>query len=225
LRAVSGCPISTTIFPKRPQMGELRNKYLAHIKAMFKLAGPTDPSGRAARVFASKQKWQRSTRRASNPRMFTRLSVGTGPIFRRKRPVWTGRRPLEEAGLNEAPVLIVSHPTAVARLSALCVKAPLDRWRDSRIESNLCRTDCLRRSGVRDPMASATLWRPRPYGYLQFAFSSVATAPARSHPSTAEVDRGPPVARKASPRATPKVSISYPFRSHSHLGCRSRSRA
>ncbi len=35
-----------------PHMAELRKQYVAHIEAMFKLAGFTDPAARAARVFA-----------------------------------------------------------------------------------------------------------------------------------------------------------------------------
>jgi predicted metalloendopeptidase len=47
-----GMPDREYYISPSPQMAQLRKQYLAHVEAMFRLAGFTDPAARAARVFA-----------------------------------------------------------------------------------------------------------------------------------------------------------------------------
>jgi putative endopeptidase len=125
-----GMPDRDYYISPSPKMAELRKQYLAHIEAMFKLAGFTDPAGRAARVFALETAMAKvhATRVESED---VRLAVSwTQSDLPSKAPGVDWPLLMKAAGLSDAPVLIVWHPKAVAGLSALCAKEPLDRWKD-----------------------------------------------------------------------------------------------
>jgi putative endopeptidase len=125
-----GMPDRDYYLSPSPQMAELRKKYLAHIEAMFKLAGFTDPSGRAARVFALETDMAKvHATRVESEDVHSAVQWSRADLPAKAPGLdWTVL--LEAAGLNDAPVFIVWHPKAVEGLSALCAKAPLDAWRD-----------------------------------------------------------------------------------------------
>jgi len=113
-----------------PQMAQLRKQYLAHIEAMFKLAGFSDPAGRAARVFALETAMAKvHATRVESEDVHSAVSWNRTdlPV---KAPGLDWAALLDAAGLSDAPVLIMWHPTAAAGLSALCAKEPLDAWKD-----------------------------------------------------------------------------------------------
>jgi putative endopeptidase len=125
-----GLPDRDYYLSPSPQMAELRKKYLAHIEAMFKLAGFTDPSARAARVFALETEMAKvHATRVESEDVHSAVSWSRADLPAKAPGLdWTAL--LEAAGLNDAPVLIVWHPKAVAGLSALSAKGPLDSWKD-----------------------------------------------------------------------------------------------
>jgi putative endopeptidase len=113
-----------------PQMAELRKQYLAHIEAMFKLAGFTDPHGRAARVFALETAIAKvHATRVESEDVHSAVSW-TRAELPSKAPGLDWTALLEGAQLNDAPAIIVWHPKAIAGLSALCAKESLDAWKD-----------------------------------------------------------------------------------------------
>jgi predicted metalloendopeptidase len=117
--------ISTT-----PQMTELRKQYLAHIAAMFKLAGFDDPSARANRVFGLETKMARvHATRVESEDVNTAVSWTRAELVA-KAPGLDWATLLEAAGLKDATVFVVWHPKAIPGLSALTASEPLEAWRD-----------------------------------------------------------------------------------------------
>ncbi len=125
-----GMPDRDYYISTSPQMAELRKKYLAHVEAMFKLAGFSDASARAARVFALETEMAKvHATRVESEDVHSAVSWNRADLPSKAPGLdWTAL--LEAAGLNDAPVLIVWQPKAVTGLSALSAKAPLDSWKD-----------------------------------------------------------------------------------------------
>jgi len=117
--------VSTT-----PQMTELRTKYRAHLEAVFKLAGSSDAAARAARVFDLETKLAKvhATRTESEDVHHAVLWKRADLAAKAPGLDWTSL--LEAAGLNDAATFIAWHPKAIAGLSALAAKEPLDAWKD-----------------------------------------------------------------------------------------------
>jgi putative endopeptidase len=125
-----GMPDREYYLAKSPQMAQLRQQYLAHVEAMFRLAGCSDPAARATRVFALETAMAgvHATRVESE-------DVHSAVPWKRedlplKAPGLDWPALLEAAGLSEATVVIVWHPKAVTGLSALAARQPLDAWKD-----------------------------------------------------------------------------------------------
>jgi putative endopeptidase len=113
-----------------PRMAQLRKQYREHIERMFKLAGFTAPASRAARVFALETAMAgvHATRVESE-------DVHSAVQWKRadlplKAPGIDWPALLEAAGLSDPPVGIGWRPKAVAGLSALAAREPLDAWKD-----------------------------------------------------------------------------------------------
>ncbi len=125
-----GMPDRDYYLSPSPQMEELRKKYRAHIEAMFKLAGFSDAAGRAARVFDLETAMAKvhSTRTESEdvhtPRTWNRADLP------KNAPGLDWTALLEAAGFNDAATIVAWHPQAIAGLSALAAKAPLEAWKD-----------------------------------------------------------------------------------------------
>jgi putative endopeptidase len=111
-------------------MADLRKQYQAHIAAMFKLAGFTDPSARAARVFALETKMaQAHATRVESEDVHAAVSW-TRSELEAKAPGLDWPALLDAAGLRDASVFMVWHPKAIPGLAALAAAEPLDAWKD-----------------------------------------------------------------------------------------------
>ena len=125
-----GMPDRDYYLSATPHMAELRKQYQGHVAAIFKLAGFADPDARAARVLGLETAIAgvHATRTESE-------DVHSAVLWKReelaaKAPGLDWPALLESAGLKDAPVLVIWHPTAVSGLSALAAKEPLDAWKD-----------------------------------------------------------------------------------------------
>lgn len=125
-----GMPDREYYLSQSPHMAELRKQYQNHIEAMLRLAGLSDPAGRARRIFALETAMAKlhATRVESE-------DVRTPASWKReelpsKAPGLDWPALLDAAGLKDAPTLIVWHPKAIPGLSALAAKEPLDSWKD-----------------------------------------------------------------------------------------------
>ena len=125
-----GMPDRDYYLSTSPKMAAVRADYKRHVSATLGLAGFKDASARAARVFDLEMKMAavHATREQSAdvhlPQVWAKDALAS------KAPGLDWPVLLEAAGLNDAPSFIVWHPSAVAGLSALVAKAPLDTWRD-----------------------------------------------------------------------------------------------
>jgi putative endopeptidase len=111
-------------------MTDVRMKYRDHITAMFKLAGFADAAAKAARVFALEMKIAgvHATRVESED--VHGASSWSQDELSTKAPGLDWASLLEAAGLKDALTFIVWQPKAIAGLSALVAKEPLDAWKD-----------------------------------------------------------------------------------------------
>ena len=125
-----GMPDRDYYLSTSPHMAELRKQYLAHVEAMFRLAGFTDPAERAARVFALETAMAKvHATRVESEDVHSAVSWKRTDLPSKAPGLdWTAL--LNAAGLNDAAVFIVWHPKAVTGLSALVAKEPLDAWKD-----------------------------------------------------------------------------------------------
>jgi predicted metalloendopeptidase len=125
-----GMPDRDYYISANAHMAELRKQYQAHIAAIFKLAGFTDPPGRAARVFALETKMaQAHATRVESEDVHTAVSWNRSELAS-KAPGLDWPALLEAAGLQDAAVFTVWHPKAIPGLSALTAAEPLDSWKD-----------------------------------------------------------------------------------------------
>jgi putative endopeptidase len=125
-----GMPDRDYYLSKSPQMAELRKKYQAHVETMFKLAGFSDAAARAGRVFALETAMAQvhATRVESEdvhtPALWSRADLP------KNAPGLDWTALLEAAGLNDASSVIAWQPKAIAGLSALAAKEPIEAWKD-----------------------------------------------------------------------------------------------
>jgi putative endopeptidase len=114
-----------------PHMREVQGKYQAHISAMLKLAGFTDPSGRATRIYelehsiAEKQlslAESEDIHKANNP--------WNREDFTAKAPGLDWTEFFRGAGLDKQTEFIVWQPSAFTSEAALVASVPLDTWKD-----------------------------------------------------------------------------------------------
>ncbi len=125
-----GMPDRDYYVSQSPQMAALRMQYQSHIEAMFRLAGYSDPTARAARVFALETGIARvhATRTESE-------DVNSAVVWKReeiamKAPGLDWAALLEAAGVKDEPAIIAWQPKAIAGISALADSQPLDSWKD-----------------------------------------------------------------------------------------------
>jgi putative endopeptidase len=125
-----GMPDRDYYLSTSPHMAELRKQYLAHVEAMFRLAGFTDPAERAARVFALETAMAKvHATRVESEDVHSAISWKRTDLPSKAPGLdWTAL--LNAARLNDTAVFIVWHPKAVTGLSALVAKEPLDAWKD-----------------------------------------------------------------------------------------------
>ena len=112
-------------------MKEVREKYKAHVAAMLKLAGFSEPEARAARIIelehAIAEKHvsladEQNVHKANNP--------WTPADFAAKAPGLDWEEFFRGAGLDEQKMFIVWQPSAFTAEAALVESVPLQTWKD-----------------------------------------------------------------------------------------------
>jgi len=126
-----GLPDRDYFLLDEPAFAKARAAYRTHLAAMFKLAGLSDPEGRAGRVYALEEKiakshWTRAAQRDADKRynLFRRAD------FAAKAPGLDWDAFLDAAGFAGQDLFLVGQPSAIAGASALTREVPLEDWRD-----------------------------------------------------------------------------------------------
>jgi predicted metalloendopeptidase len=126
-----GLPDREYYLDKSSRMDAIRSSYRAHIKTMLQLAGVDNADARSARVFDVESRiagvhWtlvqSEDITRTNNP--WARQD------FSRKAPGLDWSAFFTAAGLTDAPTIVVWQPDAIAGISALAARLPLEAWRD-----------------------------------------------------------------------------------------------
>ncbi len=111
-------------------MRTLRTEYQAHVSAMFKLAGFSDPEARAARVFELERAIAQTHRTlAENQDVHKADNTWSQADFAAKAPGLDWSEYFHAARLEQSGY-IVWQPEAFAGESALVASTPLDSWKD-----------------------------------------------------------------------------------------------
>ena len=126
-----GMPDRAYYLEEGERMSRLRTAYQAHIAAMLKLAGYTEPELRAARVFELERKIAQAhgsredsadIQKANNP--------WSDKDFAAKAPGMDWKQFFQSAGLGKQKKFIVYRPGAIKGASALVAEMPLQTWLD-----------------------------------------------------------------------------------------------
>ncbi len=114
-----------------PHMRELRTKYQAHVSAMLKLAGFTDPDARAQRIYALEHAIaEKHLSLAENDDIHKANNTWKQADFPVKAPGLDWAEYFRGAGLSEQASFIVWQPTAFTGESTLVASTPLETWKD-----------------------------------------------------------------------------------------------
>jgi endothelin-converting enzyme/putative endopeptidase len=111
-------------------MSKIRTEYQAHVSAMFKLAGFSDPDTRATHVVELEHAIAQTHRSlAENEDIHKADNTWSPADFAAKAPGLDWTEYFHAAGI-EQPSYIVWQPEAFTGESALVASAPLDSWKD-----------------------------------------------------------------------------------------------
>ena len=112
-------------------MREVRAAYLTHIATMFKLAGFSDPDGRAKRVVALEHAIaEKQVSLADSEDIHKANNPWPQAVFATKAPGLDWAEYFRGAALTKQANFIVWQPTAFAAESALVASEPLENWKD-----------------------------------------------------------------------------------------------
>ncbi len=112
-------------------MQEVRTKYGAHVAAMFKLAGFSDPEARAARVLSLEHDLAaQHISLADNENIKRANNLWLASDFSSKAPGLDWPEYFRAAGLSEQRSFYVWQPTAFKGEAALVASTPIDTWKD-----------------------------------------------------------------------------------------------
>ncbi len=125
-----GLPDRDYYISNTPQMAELRTKYQSHIVAVLKLAGLTDPSVRASRIFNLETKIAAVHATRVESEDVHAAVPWKREEFATKAPGLEWQVLLDEAGMKDVPEFVIWQPKAVSGLSALIASEPVDAWKD-----------------------------------------------------------------------------------------------
>ncbi|KAB8041325.1 M13 family metallopeptidase [Janthinobacterium aquaticum] len=126
-----GMPDRAYYLTDSPRMQSLRTSYQAHIAAMLKLAGYSQPEERAARVFALEQQIAAShATREDSADVAKGNNAWRAQDFASKAPGLDWKAFFQSAGLTAQQDFIVWHPGALTGSAALVAKVPLTTWKD-----------------------------------------------------------------------------------------------
>jgi putative endopeptidase len=115
----------------KPEMAKLRTAYQSYVGELLKLAGMSDPVGRAERIMALEKKMaavhadlvaSQDVHKANNPAKIADLKSNA--------PGLDWQAYLEAAGLEKQPMFIIWQPGAIKGLSALVASEPLQTWKE-----------------------------------------------------------------------------------------------
>ena len=113
------------------RMKGIREKYVAHVSAMLKLAGYDNTDSRAAKILVLEHSIaEQHMTLADNENMTKVNNPWTIAEFEQKAPGLDWPAYFAAAGLAKQPVFIVWQPTAIVGESALVASTPLDTWKD-----------------------------------------------------------------------------------------------
>ena len=114
-----------------PRMETIRTAYQAHIAAMLKLAGVTEPEARAARIFALELAIAKTHQSlADSEDIHKANNTWTSADFTAKAPGLDWPEYLRAAGLATQKSFLVWQPEAFTGESALVASTPIESWRD-----------------------------------------------------------------------------------------------
>ena len=126
-----GMPDRAYYLDASPKMADLRTAYQAHIAAMLKLAGYTDPAGRAGRVFALEMALAKvHVSREDSEDIQKANNTWTLDDFNKKAPGVDWKALLTAAKLGDQDKFIVWHPSAMTGTAALLANADIGTWKD-----------------------------------------------------------------------------------------------
>ncbi|AKU22124.1 M13 family metallopeptidase [Massilia sp. NR 4-1] len=126
-----GLPDRAFYLEDNERMAKLRTAYQAHIAAMLKLAGFSDPEARAARVFELERKIAQShASRTDSADIQKANNVWSDKDFAAKAPGLDWKAFFRSAGLARQQKFIVYHPSAITGAAALVQDMAVDTWKD-----------------------------------------------------------------------------------------------
>ncbi len=126
-----GLPDRAYYLDDNQRMQQLRTAYQAHIAAMLKLAGYSEPETRAARVFELERKLaQVHGTREDSADIQKANNLWTMRDFAAKAPGMDWRAFFRAAGLGKQDKFIVYHPSAIKGSAVLVNEMPLQAWKD-----------------------------------------------------------------------------------------------
>ena len=126
-----GLPDRVYYLEDNERMHKLRTAYQAHIAAMFKLAGFSDPETRAARVFELERKLALThASREDSADVRKANNTWSAADFARKAPGMDWKLFFHTAGLGRQQQFMLWHPSAVVGVAALLQECSLDAWKD-----------------------------------------------------------------------------------------------
>ena len=114
-----------------PQMRAIQSAYQNHISVMLKLAGISDPAGRATRIFALEHSIaEKHVSLADDQDIHTANNTWKQADFAAKAPGLDWSEYFRAAGLDKQEAFTVWQPTAFTAESALVDSVPLETWKD-----------------------------------------------------------------------------------------------
>ena len=114
-----------------PHMREVRTQYQAHVAAMLKLAGFTEPESRAARIFKLEHSIaEKHQSLADNNEIHKANNTWKRADFAAKAPGLDWAEYFRAAGLDKQQQFTVWQPSAFSAESALVASVPLETWKD-----------------------------------------------------------------------------------------------
>src|SRR5262249_24514310 len=126
-----GLPDRDYYLDPSPRMAQIRDKYRAHIVAMFGLAGISDGDARATRIFALEHDIAAvHATRVETEDVAHGNNHWTRSELVERAPGLDWPAYLAAAGLGHQADFVIWQPNAVIGISALVGREPLDTWKD-----------------------------------------------------------------------------------------------
>ena len=126
-----GLPERSYYLDPAPDMAALRAQYAAHVAAMLKLAGLSDPKTRAAAVVALETRMAKvHVSREDSGDVLKGNNHWRRADFPKQAPGLDWEAFFKAAGLQQPKVFVVWQPSAIKGLAAITAEAALGTWKD-----------------------------------------------------------------------------------------------